>query len=90
MIIHGHYSDYAIQVMIIKRMINYGGNHRYKIYGQLRCTSGKRMKRENRVFFYSAAEAIKEGYRPCGRCCRAEFLIWKEPLAIVKPAYGQR
>ena len=27
-----------------------------------------RMKKENRVFFHSLKDAIKEGYRPCKNC----------------------
>jgi methylphosphotriester-DNA--protein-cysteine methyltransferase len=52
--------------------VKYAGNQRLKIYGTLHCTSGKRMKRENRVFFTAEAEALKAGYRPCGHCMRAK------------------
>jgi hypothetical protein len=31
--------------------IRFGGNKKLKIYGLLNCKSGKRMKREKRVFF---------------------------------------
>jgi len=58
--------------------IKLGGNKPLKIYGALSCTSGKRMKKENRVFFQSEEEAIDEGYRPCGHCMRADYQKWKK------------
>lgn len=54
-----------------------GGNRRLKLYGTLNCNSGKRMKRENRVFFRSEKEAIASGYRPCGHCLKLKFKEWK-------------
>lgn len=57
--------------------INFGGNSKLKIYGTLKCKSGKRMNRENRVFFASQNEAIKNGFRPCGHCMRIEYQKWK-------------
>ena len=50
--------------------IKYGGNARLKIYGRLNCSSGKRMKNENRVFFESETEARALGFRPCGNCMK--------------------
>ncbi len=50
--------------------ICYGGNAKLKIYGRLNCKSGKRMKKENRIFFSSTEEAILQGYRPCGHCMK--------------------
>jgi methylphosphotriester-DNA--protein-cysteine methyltransferase len=66
----------------LKELINKGeillaGNKKLKIYGTLNCTSGKRMKTENRVFFESQKEAEGVGYRPCGHCMRAAYLQWK-------------
>lgn len=46
----------------------YAGYKRGKIFGRLDCKTGMRMKKENRVFFHSLEDAIKEGYRPCGNC----------------------
>lgn len=60
--------------------VAWAGNERLKIYGRLDCKSGKRMKKENRVFFASEHEAIKTGYRPCGHCMRKEFTRWKRGL----------
>lgn len=50
--------------------INFAGNAKLKIYGTLHCKSGKRMKKEHRVFFKDEAEAINVGFRPCGNCMR--------------------
>ena len=63
--------------LIRKGEIRFGGNKPLKIYGMLSCKSGKRMKIENRVFFKSEEEAIKNGYRPCGHCMKNEYQKWK-------------
>ncbi|MEX0316083.1 MAG: Ada metal-binding domain-containing protein [Allomuricauda sp.] len=62
--------------------IRWAGNKNLKIYGSLCCKSGKRMKKSNRVFFSSEAEALKEGYRPCGHCLRTKYTTWKNNKAI--------
>jgi methylphosphotriester-DNA--protein-cysteine methyltransferase len=64
--------------LIDEGKIQFAGNWKLKIYGTLSCSSGKRMKVENRVFFKSAIEAMDEGYRPCGHCMREEYLHWKQ------------
>ncbi len=38
------------------------------IFGTLDCAMGKLMKKENRVFFHTLADAVREGYRPCRHC----------------------
>ena len=48
--------------------IKFAGNKRLKIYGILRCASGKRMKKSNRVFFSTEQEAISAGFHACRRC----------------------
>ena len=35
------------------------------------------MKMINRVFFSSEAEAIEEGYRPCGHCLEEKYKEWQ-------------
>jgi len=55
---------------IRNREILFAGNAKLKIYGTLSCHSGKRMKKENRVFFKSEEEAISLGFRPCGNCMK--------------------
>jgi Metal binding domain of Ada len=63
---------------LIRQMkIVLGGNRKLKIYGTLQCSSGKRMLRENRVFFSSEAEAIAAGFRPCGHCMKDKYHQWK-------------
>jgi methylphosphotriester-DNA--protein-cysteine methyltransferase len=57
-----------LRELISTGKIKYGGNKRLKIYGTLNCSSGKKMKVENRVFFETEREAKEEGFRPCGHC----------------------
>jgi methylphosphotriester-DNA--protein-cysteine methyltransferase len=54
------------------------GNRKLKIYGSIRCSSGKRMKMENRVFFLSAKEAEEKEFRPCGHCMKVAYKNWKQ------------
>ncbi|MEO7990534.1 MAG: Ada metal-binding domain-containing protein [Chryseolinea sp.] len=58
-------------------LITLAGNRKLKIYGQLNCASGKRMKRKNRVFFKDVAEAKAIGFRPCGHCMQEQYIGWK-------------
>jgi hypothetical protein len=67
----------AVRRLIHNGTITLGGNMPAKIYGTLSCTSGKRLKAANRVFFQNEAEAIAAGYRACGHCMRREYLKWK-------------
>jgi len=64
--------------------ISLGGNESLKIYGSLSCRSGKRMKKERRVFFESEEEAILLDYRPCAHCMRKSYLAWKEGEARLR------
>jgi methylphosphotriester-DNA--protein-cysteine methyltransferase len=68
MIAHNDLEDALLRKRIRQQQLVLGGNRRLKIYGSLTCTSGKRMKKENHVFFASEDEAWKLGYRPCGHC----------------------
>lgn len=45
-----------------------GKRRRRRIFGTLSCGTGKRMKKENRVFFHSYDDAIAAGFRPCKNC----------------------
>lgn len=59
-----------------------GGNKSLKIYGKLDCASAlfwinKGFYVKNRVFFASEEDAISAGYRPCARCMKKEYQIWK-------------
>ncbi|MFA6086493.1 Ada metal-binding domain-containing protein [Mucilaginibacter sp.] len=66
----------------LKKLLNSGGiklagNRKLKIYGTLNCSSGKRIKTENRLFFENETEAIATGYRPCGHCMKDVYQKWK-------------
>jgi methylphosphotriester-DNA--protein-cysteine methyltransferase len=80
MLQHSEISDQTLRSKIKHQHICFGGNRTLKIYGTLSCTSGKKMKRENRVFFSSEKEAIGNGYRPCGHCMSANYIKWKNGL----------
>ena len=69
-------SDRELRSLIEQNKVCLGGNRRLRIYGRLDCSSGKRMKRENRVFFLSKQQAVEVGYRPCGHCMKAEYRQW--------------
>ncbi|MDB5249053.1 MAG: metal-binding protein [Segetibacter sp.] len=66
--------------LIRQEVVILGGNTKLKIYGKLNCKSGKRMKKENRVFFESKNEAIQQGFRPCGHCLYSDYKNWKNGL----------
>ncbi|MBG6129131.1 methylphosphotriester-DNA--protein-cysteine methyltransferase [Aquimarina sp. EL_43] len=77
MIQHKEIGNIDLRKKIKQKEICFGGNRKLKIYGTLKCRSGKRMKRENRVFFGSENEAKSHGYRPCGHCMKNEYKKWK-------------
>lgn len=70
---HTEITDEELRKRIKQRDICFGGNLKLGIYGKLNCKSGKRMKKENRVFFGSEKEAIEQGFRPCGHCLSNEY-----------------
>jgi methylphosphotriester-DNA--protein-cysteine methyltransferase len=74
---HERISEVQLRKLIKSKGIQFAGNSQLKIYGTLRCASGKRMKKGNRVFFNSVAEAIQNGFRPCGHCMRGTYLEWR-------------
>ncbi|MFY0598252.1 MAG: metal-binding protein [Cyclobacteriaceae bacterium] len=80
MIPHDEINNKTLHRKIRLSEITFGGNQKLKIYGRLSCKSGKRMKRENRVFFNTAKQAVKHGYRPCGHCLRMDHKRWKDGL----------
>ncbi len=77
MIKHTELSDAELRSRIRKNEIQFGGYAKARIYGTLRCKSGQRMRRENRVFFTSEQEARENGYRPCAHCMQAAYKQWK-------------
>ena len=80
MIHHSEISDAELRVKLKDKTIRFGGNKKDKIYGTLSCASGKRLNKENRVFFISEQEAQQENYRPCGHCMRKKYKKWKNGL----------
>jgi methylphosphotriester-DNA--protein-cysteine methyltransferase len=56
----------------------FAGNNRLKIYGLLTCGSGRKMRKENRIFFRTEEEAVGLGFRPCGHCMRSSYEHWKK------------
>lgn len=74
MIKHKECSDKELRAKIKHQSIRFGGNKKLKIYGLLNCKSGKRMKRENRIFFSTENEAIENGFRPCGHCMNTDSI----------------
>ncbi len=80
MIHHNNISNTELRKQIRQNFIRFGGNMKLKIYGKLNCISGKRMLKQNRVFFCTEAEAIKNGFRPCGHCMRSDYKKWKNGL----------
>ena len=80
MIEHKNLSAEKVRSLIRGNKITYAGNIPAKIFGTLTCSSGKRMKNENRIFFTDLNEAIRAGFRPCAKCLRKEYKIWKQTL----------
>jgi Metal binding domain of Ada len=78
MIRHSEISGKVLRESIRYKLITLDGNIKLKIYGKLNCTSGKRMKKESRVFFKSEEEAKQQGFRPCWHCLQSEYKKWKD------------
>lgn len=74
---HSEITETNLRNQIKQKETCFGGNRKLKIYGTLHCKSGKRMKKENRAFFVSEREAIKNGFRPCGNCMKVKYQKWK-------------
>lgn len=77
MIAHTDVSREQLRDMLQSGQLTLAGNRKLRIYGLLTCASGKRMKKENRVFFHDARQAEEEGFRPCGHCMPAGYNRWK-------------
>ncbi|WP_423149662.1 Ada metal-binding domain-containing protein [Rubrolithibacter danxiaensis] len=80
MFLHSKISDSELRKLIRDGSISFGGNLKLKIYGTLTCKSGKRMKKQNRVFFETENDAKENGFRPCGSCMKSDYLKWKYGL----------
>jgi methylphosphotriester-DNA--protein-cysteine methyltransferase len=61
----------------------FGGNKRARIYGRLDCPSALaaikrgRTYQQHRVFFADEASALAAGFRPCARCMREAYKMWR-------------
>ncbi len=73
---HSELDNILLRSEIRRKLICLGGNIKLKIYGTLKCKSGKRMKTDNRVFFQSEKDAIALGFRPCGQCMKSAYIKW--------------
>src|SRR5678816_1315296 len=87
---HIELTNRNLKSLIDKGAIEFGGNRLLKIYGTLSCNYGKRMKKENRVFFTSEEEAFDEGYRPCGHCMKEQLSLIhiSEPTRLLSISYA--
>jgi hypothetical protein len=74
---HHDLDDETLRVLIRRGVITLAGYAPGRIYGLLSCPSGRRMRRDNRVFFADGAEALALGFRPCGRCLPRAYAAWK-------------
>jgi methylphosphotriester-DNA--protein-cysteine methyltransferase len=77
MMYHSTIQPHELRKLIRSGHLKFAGNTALKIYGRLDCSSGKRMKRTNRVFFDTEQNAIRNGFRPCGRCMPDDYRHWK-------------
>ncbi len=73
MLLHKEMADAVVRKMIRQNLISFAGNSPKKIYGYLNCGSGKRMKKQHRVFFKNEKAAILAGFRPCGNCMKTAY-----------------
>ena len=80
MIRHEDIDDAALHRMIRDGRLTFAGNRRRRIFGRLDCRAGRRLARTNRVFIASRGEAERCGYRPCARCLRAAYEVWKSTV----------
>jgi len=77
---HSEIEQKVLMGKIKRKEISFAGNTKLKIFGALQCKSGKRMKKEHRVFFQSQSEATDSGYRPCGHCMKEAYGKWKAAI----------
>ena len=80
MVEHVDIKERQLFALLKSESIAFAGNLKLKIYGRLHCVSGKRMRKENRIFFIDEAEATSNGFRPCGHCMREQYREWRRDL----------
>ncbi|GHO84909.1 metal-binding protein [Dictyobacter formicarum] len=61
----------------------FGGNKAGRIYGGFDCPDANRAIAkgqyvQHRVFFADELTAILAGYRPCARCMKERYPLWKQ------------
>lgn len=78
---HSQLNKYQLHALIKGRQITFAGNSKLKIYGHLNCFSGRRMHRQQRVFFVDESEAVAMDFRPCGHCLKHKYKQWKANCA---------
>lgn len=76
MFLHSNLTKTQLYEYVKNQKITLAGNSKLKIFGKLNCSSGKRMKKENRVFFIDENEALALSYRPCGNCLNKKYKQW--------------
>ncbi len=83
MIRHTEITKNELRKRIRNGSVSFAGNIPLKIYGKLNCKSGKRMKKQNRIFFQSQKEATGQGFRPCAHCLNGEYRKYKtRPVSL--------
>jgi methylphosphotriester-DNA--protein-cysteine methyltransferase len=88
MIKHSELNSAELRAKIRHGSITVAGNEKLKIYGSLHCSSGRRMKKHNRIFFTDEKQAITHGYRPCGHCMKNKYLEWRSANGLAYEANG--
>lgn len=73
MIKHIDVTDADLITQIKYKQICFAGNMKLKIYGMLCCKSGKRMKKENRIFFVLEHEAVQNNFRASKHCMQTNI-----------------
>lgn len=79
---HDRLTNSQVFKLLHRGVIRFAGNKKLKIYGTLHCKQGKKMKRENRTFFTTEESAINLGYRPCGKCMKEKYNLWKREKGL--------
>ncbi len=74
---HNGIGRHELRQEIKNRSVKYAGNSRLKKIWASQCSSGKRMTRDNRIFFKTETEALAAGFRPCGHCMPDQYHMWK-------------
>ena len=77
---HENLGSGQLLALLKNKTITLAGNSKLKIYGTLKCKSGRRMYKANSVFFSNETEALDQGYRPCGHCMKTAYDLWSSSI----------